>query len=129
MPAAGSVVASVSVSAKRARAARSAGLRPEDPTALNNLAWLQLQQGKPAEAAPLITRAIQIAPYDPSLLDTLAAVQASLGRCSEAAASQARAIDALPEGVSAARRRDFEGRLERYRTRCSSGAPTAGSGG
>ncbi|RPH66588.1 MAG: DUF1570 domain-containing protein [Myxococcaceae bacterium] len=117
-------------SAEREAAFRKAvTLRPEDPTALNNLAWLQLQQGKPAEAAPLITRAIQIAPYDPSLLDTLAAVQASLGRCSEAAASQARAIDALPEGVPAARRRDFEGRLERYRTRCSSGAPTAGSGG
>ncbi|HET9036427.1 MAG TPA: hypothetical protein VFN45_09490 [Myxococcaceae bacterium] len=104
-------------------------LRPDDPTALNNLAWLQLQQGKASEAAPLITRAIQMAPYDPSLLDTLAAVQASLGRCSEAVASQARAIDALPEGVSAARRRDFEGRLDRYRTRCSSGASTAGSGG
>ncbi|HZJ55956.1 MAG TPA: DUF1570 domain-containing protein [Myxococcaceae bacterium] len=117
-------------SAEREAAFRKAvTLRPEDPTALNNLAWLHVQQGKPAEAAPLVTRAIQIAPYDPSLLDTLAAVQAMLGRCSEAAASQARALDALPEGVSPALRRDFEGRLERYRTRCSSGAPTAGTGG
>jgi hypothetical protein len=88
-----------------------------------------VRQGKAAEAAPLVTRAMQIAPDDPSLLDTLAAVQAMLGRCSEAAASQARAIDALPEGVSPARREDFEGRLERYRTRCSSGASTAGTGG
>ena len=104
-------------------------LRPEDPNALNNLAWYHVQQGKPAEAGPLITRAIQIAPYDPLLLDTLAAVQSMLGRCSEAVASQARAVDALPDGISADRRRDFVERLERYRTRCTSGTSATASGG
>jgi len=118
-----------STAEREAALQKAVALRPEDPKALNNLASLHLQAGKPADAAPLITRAIQIAPYDPSLLDTLAATQAMLGRCSEAAGSQARAIDALPDSASAARRRDFEGRLERYRTRCTSGAPTAGNGG
>src|SRR5262249_5952412 len=108
---------------------KAVALRPEDPTALNDLAWFYVQQGKAAEAGPLITKAIQIAPYDPFMLDTLAAVQAMLGKCSEAAASQARAIDALPEGMAASRRRDFEERLERYRTRCSPGASPAASGG
>jgi len=108
---------------------KAVALRPEDPTALNDLAWYEIQQGKPADAGPLITRAVQIAPYDPFLLDTLAAVQAMLGRCSEAVASQARAVDALPEGISANSRRDFTERLERYRTRCSSGASAKASGG
>ena len=104
-------------------------LRPEDATALNNLAWYYVQQGKAADAGPLITKAIQIAPYDPFMLDTLAAVQAMLGRCSEAVASQARAIDALPEGLPVGQRRGFEERLERYRTRCTSGPSAAVSGG
>jgi tetratricopeptide (TPR) repeat protein len=108
---------------------KAVALRPEDPKVLNDLAWYHVQQGKAAEAGPLITKAIQIAPYDPFLLDTLAAVQAMTGRCSEAAATQARALDALPEGMPASRRRDFAERLERYRTRCTSGAATASGGG
>jgi tetratricopeptide (TPR) repeat protein len=108
---------------------KAVALRPEDPNALNDLAWYYLQGGKVAEAGPLITRAVQIAPYDPFLLDTLAAVQATTGRCSEAAATQARALDALPEGMPASRRRDFAERLERYRTRCTSGASPTASGG
>ncbi len=117
------------VAEREATLRKAVALRPDDPTALNNLAWLYLEQGKPTEAGPLITRAIQLAPYDPSTLDTLAAVQAMLGRCSEAVATQARAIDALPEGVPAAGRRDFQDRLERYRTRCTSPAAPAASGG
>jgi hypothetical protein len=108
---------------------KAVALRPEDPNVLNNLAWYHVQQGKAAEAAPLITKAIQIAPYDPFLLDTLAAVQAQLGRCSEAVASQARALDALPEGVPASARRELAERLERYRTRCTSGASATTTGG
>ena len=108
---------------------KAVALRPEDATALNNLAWYYVQQGKGADAGPLITKAIQIAPYDPLMLDTLAAVQGLLGRCSEAVASQARAIDALPEGVPAGQRRSFEERLERYRTRCTAGASATVSGG
>jgi tetratricopeptide (TPR) repeat protein len=108
---------------------KAVALRPEDPTALNDLARFHVQQGKAADAAPLVTRALQIAPYDPDMLNTAATVQSMLGRCSEAAASMARAIDALPEGASAQRRREFEGRLEHYRTRCTSGAATTSSGG
>ena len=107
---------------------KAVALRPEDATALNRLAWFYVQQGKAAEAGPFITRAIQLAPYDPNMLDTLAAVQAMLGRCSEAAGSQARAIDALPEGIPAGLRREFESRLEQYRTRCSSTAQAASGG-
>ncbi|HUM13785.1 MAG TPA: DUF1570 domain-containing protein [Myxococcaceae bacterium] len=108
---------------------KAVALRPDDPTALNNLAWLYVQQGKATDAGPLITKAVQLAPYDPSTLDTLAAVQAMLGRCSEAAASQARAIDALPEDIAAAARRRFQDRLDRYRTRCTPAAPTPAGGG
>jgi len=108
---------------------KAVALRPEDSNVLNDLAWYYVQQGKAAEAGPLITKAIQIAPYDPFLLDTLAAVQAMVGRCSEAAATQARALDALPEGTPASRRRDFAERLERYRTRCTSGAAATTGGG
>ena len=103
-------------------------LRPDDATPLNDLAWAYTNQGKAAEAAPLINKAIQLAPYDPSVLDTLAAVQAQLGRCSEAVATQARAIDALPEGVSAATRRRLESRLDQYRTHCVSNASASGTG-
>jgi len=125
----GEALKDTGAAAERETALRKAvALRPDDPSALNGLAWLYMQQGKASEAAPLITRAIQIAPYDPNMLDTLAAVQALLGRCSEAAASQARAIDALPDGVPSARRRDFEGRLDRYRTGCSPAAAPAGGG-
>ena len=107
---------------------KAVALRPEDPTALNNLAWIYLQQGKPADAAPLIGKSIQLAPYDPYTLDTLAATQAMLGKCSEAVASQSRALETLPEGASATRRRSYEERLDRYRTRCTS-ATAATPGG
>ncbi len=123
------LVSTPAAAAEREAAFRKAiALRPDDPTPLNDLAWLYAGQGKAAEAAPLISKAIQLAPYDPSMLDTLAAVQAQLGRCSEAVASQARAIDALPDGVPAAVRRDLEARLEQYRTRCSAVGATPGPG-
>ena len=108
---------------------KAVDLRPGDPTALNSLARLYVEQGRPTDAGPLITKAIQLAPYDPGTLDTLAAVQAMLGRCSEAVASQSRAIDALTEGTTAAARRGFQDRLERYRTRCTSAAPPGAGGG
>jgi tetratricopeptide (TPR) repeat protein len=108
---------------------RAIDLNPDNPTPLNDLAWLYVQQGKATQAAPLITKAIQLAPYNPSMLDTLAAVQAALGRCSEAAASEARALDALPDGASSKTRSAFEERLDQYRTRCTSGASSAAIGG
>jgi tetratricopeptide (TPR) repeat protein len=107
---------------------KAVALRPEDPTALNRLAWYYVQQGKGADAAPVITKAVQIAPYDPHMLETLATVQAMLGRCSEAAASVARAIDALPEGATG-QRRNLEERREHYRTRCTSSPSATPSGG
>lgn len=124
------LVSTPAAAAEREAAFRKAiALRPDDPTPLNDLAWLYAGQGKAAEAAPLIGKAIQLAPYDPSMLDTLAAVQAQLGRCSEAVASQARAIDALPDGVPAAARHALEARLEQYRTRCAPVGTTPGPGG
>jgi len=106
---------------------KAIALRADDPTPQHDLAWMYLQQGRAADAAPLIARAVELAPYDASTLDTLAAVQARLGRCSEAAGSEARAIDALPEGISFDIRDGYEKRLAQYRTRCSSApaAPTA----
>jgi tetratricopeptide (TPR) repeat protein len=118
-----------SVPEREAALRKAMALRPDDPTPLNNLAWIYVNQGKATEAVPLITRAVQLAPYDPNMLDTLAAVQAVLGRCSEAVTTEARAIDALPEGVPAAVRHDFEARMQKYRTVCTSPpAATAGGG-
>jgi len=89
---------------------------------------MYLLQGRAADAAPLIARAVELAPYNASMLDTLAAVQAKLGRCSEAVASEARAIDALPEGTSAGVRFGYEDRLARYRTRCTPAAAASPRG-
>ena len=119
-----SLGSSPGVAAERQAAYRKAvELKPDDATALNSLAWMYVQSGKASEAAPLIGRAVELAPYDPGMLDTLAAVQSQLGRCSEAVASQARAVDSLPDGVSAAVRRRFEERLERYRSGCAAAPP------
>jgi len=114
------------VAEREAALKKAVDLRPDDPSALNDLAWLYVEQGKASDAAPLITRAIQLAPYDPSMLETLAAVQAMLGRCSEAVASQSRAIDALSDAMPATGRRDFQDRLERYRTRCTTASAATG---
>jgi putative PEP-CTERM system TPR-repeat lipoprotein len=51
-------------------------LQPENPLALNNVAWLMVKQGKPG-ALPLAEKASKAAPGQPALLDTLALAMAA----------------------------------------------------
>ena len=82
-------------------AARSAISR-DDPDALNNLAWLLLQEGSRLEEAEGLARdaARRKGPDRALILDTLARIQSARGRCAEADATWAEvlALPALPPG-------------------------------
>ena len=59
---------------------------PDDPSVLNDLAWiLATQLGVPAEAEGLARRAVQLSPENPTYLDTLAECLAREGKTGEAA--------------------------------------------
>ena len=47
--------------------------------ALNNLAWVLLDEGQAAAARPFAERALRLAPDEPSVMDTLACVLTELG--------------------------------------------------
>ncbi len=66
-------------------------VQPEQALALNNLAWLRLEQKLPGALA-LAERAVKAAPDRPALLDTLALVHAAEGRADQALAVQRRAV-------------------------------------
>ncbi len=54
---------------------------PDNPEALNNLAWLLHERGKNTdEAEALAARAVELAPARPAFLDTLRAIRAARGR-------------------------------------------------
>lgn len=71
-------------------------LRPQDATALNNLAWVMLQQGKPGALAHA-EKAVQMAPEQAAFLDTLAAVLAAQGQLPQALEWQRKAVDKAGE--------------------------------
>ena len=77
---------------------RALELDPAHRDALNNLAWLLLEEGSRLdEAAELARRAVDAGGPDPHLaLDTLARVEAARGRCPEAADAFARALAQAP---------------------------------
>jgi len=79
---------------------------PDNPTALNNLAVLLLQQGKPAEAVPLFRRALAVQPglekARGSLSDALTLLSsesAQAGRMSEAIAYSREAVTVEPKSA------------------------------
>jgi tetratricopeptide (TPR) repeat protein len=80
---------------------RAAELNPASAYALNELAWVIVQDGRAAEALPLARRAVELAPSSPFVLDTLAAVAAGVGACPEALALQRRAVDLAREPYEA----------------------------
>ena len=70
-------------------------LQPGQALALNNVAWLLMQQKRPG-ALDFAERAVKAAPDRPALLDTLAMVHAAEGRADKAIALQKRALQLLP---------------------------------
>jgi Flp pilus assembly protein TadD len=74
---------------------RALSLAHEDRDALNNLAWLLLEEGsRLEEAESLASRAAeQPGPDRPAALDTLARIQIARGRCDEAASVIQHALD------------------------------------
>ncbi len=84
---------------------KALSLAPADRDALNNLAWLLLEEGtRLAEAETLAAKAAEPpGPDRPSALDTLARIQLARHRCDEAASTlrEALAAPALPERTRA----------------------------
>lgn len=69
---------------------------PAHALALNNVAWLMLQQKKPG-ALPLAEQAVKAAPDRPALRDTLAQVLAAEGRLPQALDMQKSALALRPD--------------------------------
>lgn len=70
--------------------------QPANALAMNNIAWLLLQQSKPG-ALPMAERADALLPNRAPVLDTLASAQAAAGRMADAVKTQKRAFAASPE--------------------------------
>jgi hypothetical protein len=68
---------------------RALALAPEDPDALNNLAWLLLRRGSDLEEAEQLALAAATSrgPDRAQVLDTLAHIQGARGRCDQADAT------------------------------------------
>jgi putative PEP-CTERM system TPR-repeat lipoprotein len=75
-------------------------LKPEDPVALNNLAWLMVQRGDTA-ATVHAAKAAQLLPDNPRVHETLAAALDLAGSSSAAAAAQRRAVELAPQNGDA----------------------------
>ncbi|MFP2906617.1 hypothetical protein ACLESD_16440, partial [Pyxidicoccus sp. 3LFB2] len=86
--------------------------------AANELAWLQVEEGRYADAAPLATRARAISPGNPYVLETFAAVLAGTNQCEQAVSEQRRAVAALPKEWPAPERERFTRALEAYQRGC-----------
>jgi predicted Zn-dependent protease len=63
---------------------------------MNNLAWVLVQAGRPAEALPWAQQAVAAAAADPRCWDTLAEVYLALGRTAEANAAAAQGLVLSP---------------------------------
>ncbi|MFB0935817.1 MAG: PEP-CTERM system TPR-repeat protein PrsT [Propionivibrio sp.] len=99
-------IAALSLAARRASAkgdyATAAGclerivrLEPQNPIALNDLAWSYAQIRNP-EALAVAKKALELAPENPEVLDTLAEAQAVAGLKDEAVGSLRRALAIAP---------------------------------
>jgi NitT/TauT family transport system ATP-binding protein len=75
------------------------GVQPANPLALNNVAWLMVQQKKPG-ALEQATKAAQILPNQPAVLDTLALAQAFENKIKEAVETQRKAVALAPKDNS-----------------------------
>jgi putative PEP-CTERM system TPR-repeat lipoprotein len=71
-------------------------LRAEDPIALNNVAWLMQQQGKPGSLT-YAEKANQLLPDRPSIMDTLASALAAENQLPKAVEWQRKAVGKAPD--------------------------------
>lgn len=81
--------------AAEARFAKVLSIAPSNVAALNNLAWVMAEQGKPG-ASKHARRAVELAPTQPAFLDTLAMALAVEGDVAGAIAVQRKAVEQLP---------------------------------
>ncbi|MCF6324182.1 MAG: PEP-CTERM system TPR-repeat protein PrsT [Gammaproteobacteria bacterium] len=72
---------------------------PENPVALNNLAWLYLEEGN-FQALSLARRAYLIQPESPDILDTYGWIMVKLGNKKEGVAMLERAFELAPNDVT-----------------------------
>ena len=73
----------------------AAGIQPDNPIVLNNLAWVMNRLKKP-EALAYAEKANALRADEPAFLDTLATVLADNGQASKALAIQKKAVARLP---------------------------------
>lgn len=97
---------------------RAVELQPEDPQALNSLAWFYVGQGQVQKAAEPARRAVTRAPGNAAILDTYAAVLFQSGHCPESLALQRRALESLHENSSASLQRELRTTLAKYEKVC-----------
>jgi putative PEP-CTERM system TPR-repeat lipoprotein len=71
-------------------------VQPEHALALNNVAWLMVQQKRPGAVA-LAERAVKAAPNQPPLMDTLALALAAESQLPRALELQKKAVELAPE--------------------------------
>ncbi len=93
----------------------------------SELAWMHVQGGRYAEAAPLIHRARVVAPLNAYVLETSAATLMGQGHCAEAIAEQRRAVEGLPAPWPEPERERFQRTLQEYTQRCTEAPPDAKS--
>ena len=79
-----------------ARLRRVVAMYPTNTLALNNLAWVMVQNGQAKGALPYVQRAIQLAPEAAALLDTLATALAADKQIAQALDVQKRAVEMVP---------------------------------
>ncbi len=71
-------------------------LQPSNALALNNVAWLMVQQGKPG-ATELALKATELLPNQPAMLDTLASAYAAEKKLPLALDAQKKAVSLAPQ--------------------------------
>jgi putative PEP-CTERM system TPR-repeat lipoprotein len=72
-------------------------VQPENPLAMNNVAWLLIKQGKAAGALPLAEKAVALAPGRTQLLDTLALAMAANNQLPQALELQRKTLKLAPQ--------------------------------
>ena len=78
---------------------RILSIKPDDPVALNNLAWLMVKQSKPG-ALEFAQKAQSLQPNQPALMDTLALALAADNQVPKALELEKKAVQRAPDAAS-----------------------------